>query len=158
MGQNPRNGPNRQNRPGSVPQRSKASYRYQPPSRDYRGIFIGAIVGLGLAGIILVAYLLGVNSAPRSGGQSASTTGNTNTSQSTSTTPTAVPDDAPRITPQAFKTLYDSLSTRPVILDVRPLAEYQQGHIKGAISFPGSDVDKRAGELPKDKLIVAYCN
>ena len=34
---------------------------------------------------------------------------------------------------------------------------FDAGHITGAISFPESDVDARVAELPKDKLIVAYC-
>jgi len=65
--------------------------------------------------------------------------------------------EPPRISLQEFKALYDDPAKRPIILDVRTLSAYRQGHIKGAISFPEADVDKRAGELPKDKLIVAYC-
>jgi hypothetical protein len=65
--------------------------------------------------------------------------------------------EPPRITLAEFKALYDKPATRPIILDVRPANSYRQGHIKGAISFPEADVDRRVGELPKDKLIVAYC-
>jgi len=46
---------------------------------------------------------------------------------------------------------------RPLIIDVRSAETYSAGHIAGAISFPESDVDARIAELPKDKLIVAYC-
>jgi hypothetical protein len=79
-------------------------------------------------------------------------------SATTTAMPTATPGgDPPRITLQEFKALYDDPAKRPIILDVRAPASYEEGHIKGAISFPEVDVDRRVGELPKDKLIVAYC-
>jgi hypothetical protein len=72
--------------------------------------------------------------------------------------PTATPGgEPPRITLADFKVLYDDPAKRPLILDVRSPSTYEEGHIKGAISFPESDVDSRVAELPKDKLIIAYC-
>jgi len=56
-----------------------------------------------------------------------------------------------------FKALYDDPAKRPLILDVRAKDAFDAGHITGAISFPESDVDARVAELPKDKLIIAYC-
>lgn len=44
-----------------------------------------------------------------------------------------------------------------VLVDVRAKQAYEAGHAKGAISLPLSDVPSRAGELPKDKLIITYC-
>ena len=44
-----------------------------------------------------------------------------------------------------------------ILLDVRPVEEYQAGHFPGAISMPISELAKRMGELPKEKQIVAYC-
>jgi rhodanese-related sulfurtransferase/DNA-binding transcriptional ArsR family regulator len=44
-----------------------------------------------------------------------------------------------------------------VILDVRPLVEYQQGHIAGARSIPIDELQSRLAELPKEQNIVAYC-
>jgi rhodanese-related sulfurtransferase/DNA-binding transcriptional ArsR family regulator len=44
-----------------------------------------------------------------------------------------------------------------ILLDVRPQAEYQAGHIPGAISMPYNEVEDRLAELPTDKTIVAYC-
>lgn len=43
------------------------------------------------------------------------------------------------------------------ILDVRPEAEYKQGHIANAISIPIDQLAKRLKELPKRTEIVAYC-
>jgi rhodanese-related sulfurtransferase/DNA-binding transcriptional ArsR family regulator len=44
-----------------------------------------------------------------------------------------------------------------VLLDVRPEAEYESGHIRGATSVPVADLERRLSELPKRKAIVAYC-
>jgi hypothetical protein len=65
--------------------------------------------------------------------------------------------EPPRISLQDFKALYDDSARRPLILDVRSSETYAEGHIEGAISFPEADVDARVGELPRDRLIVAYC-
>lgn len=44
-----------------------------------------------------------------------------------------------------------------VVLDVRPDEEYAAGHIAGAVSLPLPELRRRLHELPKDRLIVAYC-
>ena len=44
-----------------------------------------------------------------------------------------------------------------VLVDVRSKDAYEAGHAKGAISLPLSDLPSRAGELPKDKLLITYC-
>lgn len=44
-----------------------------------------------------------------------------------------------------------------VVLDVRPEAEYRNGHIKGALSIPTSQLKARLAELPVDTDVVAYC-
>jgi DNA-binding transcriptional ArsR family regulator len=41
-----------------------------------------------------------------------------------------------------------------VIVDTRPVSEYQAGHIAGAISVPVDDLRRRLKELPKDKEYV----
>ena|SRR5579859_7102074 len=43
------------------------------------------------------------------------------------------------------------------IIDARPLVEYRQGHIAGAISIPVSEISDRLKELPEDREVVAYC-
>jgi rhodanese-related sulfurtransferase len=43
------------------------------------------------------------------------------------------------------------------VLDVRPAEEYRAGHSRGAISIPVSELKARLKELPKNRLIVAYC-
>ncbi|MFF9331099.1 MULTISPECIES: ArsR/SmtB family transcription factor [Streptomyces] len=44
-----------------------------------------------------------------------------------------------------------------VVLDVRPVEEYQAGHIPGALSIPVDELAERIDELPEDLEIVAYC-
>jgi 3-mercaptopyruvate sulfurtransferase SseA len=44
-----------------------------------------------------------------------------------------------------------------VLVDVRPQEAYNASHAQGAISLPLSDLGSRAGELPKNKLVITYC-
>lgn len=44
-----------------------------------------------------------------------------------------------------------------VVLDVRPVVEYEAGHIRGARSIPVAELRTRLKELPKSRQIVAYC-
>lgn len=43
------------------------------------------------------------------------------------------------------------------VLDVRPPEEFAAGHVPGAVNIPIAQLEKRLGELPKRKEIVAYC-
>ncbi len=45
----------------------------------------------------------------------------------------------------------------PVLIDVRTLNEYRQGHIPGASSFPLSSLQTRMTKLSKNKEIVCIC-
>ena len=44
-----------------------------------------------------------------------------------------------------------------VVVDVRPIAEYEAGHIRGARSVPPSEVHQSLRDLPEDVEVVAYC-
>lgn len=44
-----------------------------------------------------------------------------------------------------------------VIIDVRTPAEYNDGHIIGAVNKPYDEIDKLMNNIPKDKQIVLYC-
>ena len=44
-----------------------------------------------------------------------------------------------------------------ILIDVRPVAEYEVGHIAGARSIPIDTLGKRLNDLPDDIEIVAYC-
>ena len=45
-----------------------------------------------------------------------------------------------------------------LIVDVQPKGAYELGHIKGAINFPWASDLKNAGDLPKDKTLILYCD
>ncbi|MFA4965234.1 MAG: metalloregulator ArsR/SmtB family transcription factor [Thermoleophilia bacterium] len=44
-----------------------------------------------------------------------------------------------------------------IVLDVRPPEEYDAAHVAGALSMPLEELERRLGELPRDRQIVAYC-
>lgn len=46
---------------------------------------------------------------------------------------------------------------RVVIYDTRSKMQYDQEHIKGALSMPHDEVERRAGEFPKGKTLAFYC-
>lgn len=43
------------------------------------------------------------------------------------------------------------------VIDVRPLDEFEAGHLPGALSIPLSELSARLAELPSSSQIVAYC-
>jgi rhodanese-related sulfurtransferase len=47
-----------------------------------------------------------------------------------------------------------------LVLDLRPAAEYANGHVLGARNIPLADLERRAGELDKHKAkpVIVYCN
>ena len=143
-----------QNRPQKRPAPSgRRTEVYVPPKRDPFPYIMGGVIGALVVGLMLVIFLLTnrngstVNNPPIAGGPTQPPI--------TGSTPPAG-SEAPRITMDEFKALYDS-ANRPMIIDVRPKGGFDAGHIRGAISFPEAEVDARIAELPKDKLIVAYC-
>jgi rhodanese-related sulfurtransferase len=48
---------------------------------------------------------------------------------------------------------------RPTALvDVRETWEFQEGHAKGAINLPLSELRQRAGEVPRDREVLLICH
>ena len=72
-------------------------------------------------------------------------------------TPAASPaaDNARRITASELYKLWEKGDV--VVIDTRPEPSYKQEHIKGAISTPIDTVLDHLRELPRTKLIAAYC-
>ena len=64
-------------------------------------------------------------------------------------------DDAPRIAADEVKRLVAKGDV--VIVDVRGKDAYDFEHAEGAISIPLQELEARMSELPKNKLIAAYC-
>jgi rhodanese-related sulfurtransferase len=49
------------------------------------------------------------------------------------------------------------LADGAVVWDVRPRAEFESGHIPGAVSVPPEEIEQRLAELPDGVEVVAYC-
>jgi len=44
-----------------------------------------------------------------------------------------------------------------LLLDVRPVDEYAAGHLPGALNITLEELERRLGDLPRDRAIIAYC-
>ena len=64
-------------------------------------------------------------------------------------------DEARRIKVDELHALWEKGDV--LIIDTRAEAAYKDEHIKGSISMPTGTVLGRIDELPRDKMIVAYC-
>ena len=51
----------------------------------------------------------------------------------------------------------EQLSSGATVVDVRGRAEYEEGHIPGAVNIPLPTLAARAGELPADAPLVLHC-
>jgi rhodanese-related sulfurtransferase len=65
------------------------------------------------------------------------------------------PTNFPRISREDAKKLIDS--NQAVLIDVRSNEQFSYGHIKGALSIPGSQLMGRFREVPPGKTIITYC-
>lgn len=45
-----------------------------------------------------------------------------------------------------------------MVIDIRPLATYQNGHIPQSRNIPLAELDKKTANLPKDKPIILACD
>jgi ArsR family transcriptional regulator len=56
------------------------------------------------------------------------------------------------------KELLSKMNTGAILLlDVRPLKEFEQGHIKGAVNISPESIEQKINDIPHDKTVVAYC-
>lgn len=60
--------------------------------------------------------------------------------------------------PEGLRRLIERQDPRFVIVDVRPSAEYDAGHIPTAINIPGGITDGIAAPPAKDRYLVLYCH
>jgi len=66
--------------------------------------------------------------------------------------------DRDGLEPISFEELRARVRAKEVILlDVRPVNEFEAGHIDGARSIPHDELAKRLREIPQGKAVVAYC-
>ncbi len=64
-------------------------------------------------------------------------------------------EQAPRISKEEAEKL--AKEGKAVFIDVRTENTYSIGHIKGALSIPGSQLAMRITEIPPKKKIITYC-
>lgn len=57
----------------------------------------------------------------------------------------------------AARQLMDRLGDRLTVLDVRTPAEFQEGHIPGALHLPLQDLGQRMDAVPKDRPVLIVC-
>ena len=62
----------------------------------------------------------------------------------------------PTLRSDAVKRLLD-VKEPVVLVDMRKPAEYQAGHLPGAISLPMADLARRYREIPKAARVILYC-
>lgn len=48
-------------------------------------------------------------------------------------------------------------SGEAVLVDVRLPGAYAEGHAKGAINVPATEIASHLAQLPRDKMIITYC-
>jgi hydroxyacylglutathione hydrolase len=61
--------------------------------------------------------------------------------------------------PEVVQLTVDEFAQREAafVIDVREPAEYEAGHVRGAVSLPQADLASRLEELPRDKPIICIC-
>ncbi len=120
-------------------------------------LFISMVAALGLCVCALVACSPQDGSAPPAAAGSSNTrsVNGDSTAQTTKPTPAQHNDETRRISIE--ETQAAIAAGNALIVDVRDENTYKTSHIKGAKSVPLPQFEKRAGELPKDKLIITYC-
>jgi len=104
--------------------------------------------------LVLTIFTLGILMACQ---QAATQTTNNQAKNTNAAPPPAhAEDEAKRISLKDAKEAVDAGTA--VVIDTRAGAAYKSEHIKGSISMPVDEVEKRYGELPKDKQLIFYCS
>ncbi len=62
-----------------------------------------------------------------------------------------------KVSDEELQKAREAVKNGAVIVDVRTVSEFRQGHIKGAVNLPIEEILKGNITLPKDKEIVVYC-
>jgi 3-mercaptopyruvate sulfurtransferase SseA len=62
------------------------------------------------------------------------------------------------ITPETLKEFIEKKDDTILIVDTQPKVAYKTGHIKGAINFPWAPEIRDPSDLPRDRILVLYCD
>lgn len=63
-----------------------------------------------------------------------------------------------QIKPDELKKMIESKKTDFLIVDAQPQGVYNTGHVKGAINFPWAPEIGNPKNLPKNKMLIIYCD
>ena len=124
-----------------------------------RRVFIPAALALALAAA--AAALLGACKATDTAGNvsagavASKQAGKSNTPATPAGTTEVHSDGIRRIGVEELRRMVEAGTV--AIYDTRSKMQYDQEHIRGALSLPQGDADARAAELPRDKTLVFYC-
>ena len=69
----------------------------------------------------------------------------------------AEPDEVPRISKEDLLQMVEN-GENILIVDTRSKAEYDLGHIQGAVSAPLETIGTREWQPPPDKDLILYCS
>jgi len=143
------------------------------PSSDASLYIIFHKGGLMKFRILIISLLFSlVLAAACNGGTAASTTATPTPTQTGTTQSGVVPPpsilmrqgfllpELPRISAEDLKVIYDNRDPL-VLVDVRDRPQYDSGYIPGARNIPNepeADSLSKLKQLPKDRLIVLYCD
>jgi 3-mercaptopyruvate sulfurtransferase SseA len=105
----------------------------------------------------LFACIASAQMKPTPGSQAKGTIGtsNSNVQISPTQTPEAPLESARRVTREEAMKLVKA--KKAVYVDVRSRDQYNQGHIKGAISIPESEILTGIKQITPGKMIITYC-
>jgi rhodanese-related sulfurtransferase len=115
------------------------------------------LLSLSAAAVLAVLTLAACNSSETKGNKVLGNSGASSSASSAATPGHIAPSDGvKRVTTIELR---DALAKgTAIVIDVRGDAAYKQNHIKGSISIPGDQVEAHLKDLPRDKMIVAYCS
>jgi 3-mercaptopyruvate sulfurtransferase SseA len=114
------------------------------------------LISLSAAFVLAVALLAACNSTEKNQGVSGNGSSNASPAAATPSTQPTPNDGVRRITLAELRDALDKGTA--IVVDTRSADNYKQSHIKGSINIPADQIANRINELPRDKLIVAYCS
>ena len=106
--------------------------------------------------IVLAAVALAACNSVHTNNASNNSNTNTVTKRSLEPAHATQNDNVKRVTTTELEAMLKDGTA--IVVDVRNKAMWDAGHIRGAKLLPVTELDKRANELPKDKMIVTYCS
>jgi rhodanese-related sulfurtransferase len=95
------------------------------------------VIGYGLAIVISMAFLLVHHQAARGGHET--------------------DDDVLTVSAEQVKSFLEARE-KVILIDLRPLGDFQKTRLPGARSLPMKELDKRFHEIPKSGRVVLYCD